>query len=164
MFVTFNTLSDEARIWIYQAERELTSDEQLLILEKGKEFLDQWAAHGQPLTASLEVLKGYFVVISVEDQVQLPSGCSIDESVAFMQGLGKQLRVDFFDRTKVPLWIDDSVQVVPLIELKQKIKNGEVDSETMLFNTMIQKKGGLSNWIVLLKDSWLGRYLPQTAR
>ncbi len=163
MFVTFNTLSDDARIWIYQADRELTSTEQQLVLNKGKEFVEQWGAHGQPLTASVEVIKGYFVVISVEDYLQLPSGCSIDESVAFMHTLGTQLKVDFFDRTKVPLWIDESVQQVPLMEIKRKIKDGKIHEETLLFNTLIQKKGGLSNWIVSLKNSWLGGYLPQPA-
>ncbi|TDI67670.1 MAG: hypothetical protein E2O88_07585 [Bacteroidetes bacterium] len=162
MFVTFDTLSDEAKIWIYQAERELTSDEQQLILDMGKDFMDQWGSHGQPLTASIEVIKGYFVVISVDGYLQMPSGCSIDESVAFIRRLGEQLKVNFFDRTKVPLWINGSVQVVPLMELKQDIKDGKVHEDTQLFNTLIQKKSGLSNWVVSLKNSWLGGYLPQT--
>ena len=164
MFVTFNTLSDEARIWIYQAERELSSDEHQLVLSMGKEFMDRWGAHGQPLTASIDVLNDYFVVVSVDDYLQLPSGCSIDESVAFVRGLGKQLKVDFFDRTKVALWIDDSVQVVPMIQMKQNIKDGKVPEEALLFDTLIEKKSGLSNWIIPLKNSWLGRYLPQTTR
>jgi len=164
MFVTFNTLSDEARIWIYQAERELSSDEHQLVLSMGKEFMDRWGAHGQPLTASIEVLNGYFVVVSVDDYLQLPSGCSIDESVAFMRGLGNQLKIDFFDRTKVALWINDSVQVVPMKQMKQNIKDGKVHEEALLFDTLIEKKSGLSNWIIPLKNSWLGRYLPQTTR
>ena len=123
MLVTFDTLSDEAKIWIYQAERELTSDEQQLILAMGKEFMDQWASHGQPLTASIDVIKGYFVVISVDGYLQIPSGCSIDESVAFIRKLGELLKVNFFDRTKVPLWMNGSVQMVPLMEMKQNIKD-----------------------------------------
>ncbi len=162
MYVTFNTLPDDAKIWIYQAGRELTSDEQQLILSMGKVFMGQWGAHGQPLTASIDVVKGYFVVISVDGSLQLPSGCSIDESVAFMRRLGEQLKINFFDRTKVPLWINSSVQVVPMMEIKQNIKDGKVHQETQLFNTLIQKKGGLSNWIVPLKNSWLAGYLPQT--
>jgi len=161
MFVTFDTLTDEAKIWIYQAERKLTSDEQQLVLDMGKEFMDQWGAHAQPLTASIEVIKGYFVVISVDGYLQMPSGCSIDESVAFIRRLGELLKVNFFDRTKVPLWMNGSVQMVPLMEMKQNIKDGKVHEDTQLFNTLIQKKGGLSNWVVSLKNSWLARYLPQ---
>ncbi len=162
MFVSFNTLPDEARVWIYQASRALSSEEQQLILSTGKIFMDQWEAHGQPLTASIDVLEGYFVIISVDKYHQLPTGCSIDESVAFMRSLGEQLKVDFFGRSKVAIWANDSVQLVSIAEIKQNIKNGKVQEETKLFDTLVQKKAGLKNWILPLKDSWLGRYLPQT--
>ena len=41
MYVTFDTLPEESRIWIYQAQRELSSEEQLQILELGQSILHQ---------------------------------------------------------------------------------------------------------------------------
>jgi hypothetical protein len=160
MFVTFDTLPDEARIWVYQSHRALTKTEQDIVLKTGQQFLDQWATHGQTLIGSIKVIEGYFVVIAVDDR-QLPSGCSIDASVALMRDLGSKLKVDFFGRTNVPLWVDQSVQVVPMQDLKEQIKRGIVSDDTLLFNTLIQDKGGLASWIVSIKNSWLARYLPQ---
>ncbi len=160
MFVSFNTLADESRIWIYQAERELNQVEQEQIRKLGREFIGQWASHGQPLQASLEILLDRFLVIAVDDR-QLPSGCSIDASVAFVREIGERLQLDFFNRTKVPLMDNQSVTVLPLTELKDQIKKGEVSEEYLLINTLVSTKGDLTNWIVPIKESWLNRYLPQ---
>ena len=161
MVVAFESLPDESRIWIYQAERELTPEEQGQITALGQDFLGQWATHGQPLHASLAILKNYFLVIGVDDR-QLPSGCSIDASVGFVREVGNRLQLDFFNRTRVPLLINDAVKTVPLNEVKDQIKHGAVSEDTLLVNTLVQQKGDLSRWIVSLKESWLGRYFPQT--
>lgn len=160
MFVSFDTLPDESRIWIYQAERKLSTEEQQQITALGQSFIGQWASHGQPISASLTILRDYFIVIGVDDR-QLPSGCSIDASVGFIQELGNRLKLDFFNRTRVPLWKNESVNSVPLAELKNQIKNGEISDKSLLINTLVQTKGELLNWIVPIKESWLGRYLPQ---
>lgn len=160
MIITFDKLPEESRIWIYQAERELTTKEQQIVLNVGKQFIDQWATHGEPLTAAIRILNGYFVVIGVDDRL-LPSGCSIDASIALMRDLGNRLQLDFFGRTNVPLMMGDEIVLVPLTELKHQIKNREISEDTLLVNTLIQNKQGLTKWIVPLKKSWLSRYLPQ---
>lgn len=162
MFVPFDTLPDEARIWVYQAERPLTSEEENFVLSNGKKFMDQWVSHGHPLTASIKVIERSFVLIAVDDR-QLPSGCSIDASVGLLRSLGSKLKVDFFSRTNIPLWINQSVKLFALGDLKKKIKKGEVSEDTLMFNTLVQKKKELAGWIIPLKESWLARYLPETA-
>jgi hypothetical protein len=160
MFVEFDTLPGEARIWIYQAERALTSGEQDVVLATGRHFIDQWASHGAPLTASIKIFKAYFVVIGVDDRM-LPSGCSIDASAEFMRELGSKLNLDFFGRTNIPVFSQDQITLVPLSEIKHQVKNGQISQDTMLVNTLVQNKRGLEDWIVPLKSSWLSRYLPQ---
>ena len=160
MFVPFETLPEESRIWVYQSERELSLDEQTQIIALGQDFLSQWASHGQQLHASLAILKNYFLVIGVDDR-QLPSGCSIDASVGFVREVGNRLQLDFFNRTKVPLLINDAVKTVPLVQIKDQIRNGVVSEDTLLVNTLVQQKADLARWIVSIKESWLGRYLPQ---
>jgi hypothetical protein len=160
MYVTFENLPENARVWVYQAERALTSTEKEFVLNTGQEFIDQWVTHGQPLIASLQVLDDHFVIMAVDDR-QLPSGCSIDSSVDFMRNLTIELGVDFFGRTNVPLQDDGKVKVMGLAELKKQIGNGDVSDETLVYNSLAKTKGELKDWIVPLKDSWLARYLPQ---
>jgi len=162
MFVPLNTISSDARVWVYQANRKLTSEEHQRVVSKGRHFIENWGAHGQPLTASIEVLQDYFLIVSVDHYLQLPSGCSIDASVGFIRDIGEELQINFFDRSLVPLWMDESVFMVPLTELKKKIKEGKIDGDTTLINTLVQKKSELTNWFIPIKNSWLGRYLPQT--
>ena len=160
MFVPFNELPDESRIWVYQAERELTLEEQQLVLQVSRTFIDQWATHGQPLIGSCQVKDRYFIIIAVDDR-QLPSGCSIDASVGLIRDLGNKLGVDLFGRTNVPLWVDNKVVTSPLAELKQLMKSGNISQDTLLINTLVEQKGSLSDWKVPLRESWLKRYLPQ---
>ncbi|GJM28186.1 MAG: hypothetical protein DHS20C17_08210 [Cyclobacteriaceae bacterium] len=161
MYITFEKLPEEARVWVYQAERALSDSEQDVVLETGKQFIDQWVTHGQPLIASIQVRANYFVIIAVDD-TQLPSGCSIDASVDFMRNLTNNLSLDFFDRTNIPLQIEGKVKLVPLVDLKNQIRNGAVSEETLVYNTLVNKKSELNNWLLSLRESWLARYFPQT--
>ena len=163
MFTTFDELTDQARIWIYQSDRQISSQEQHDILQQGQSFLSSWEAHGQPLKASLKIFHDHFLVLAVEDEVHLPTGCSIDQSVAFVKHLEAQLSLNFFNRQKVSLWQHNSVMLKELTELKEQIKAGQLDGETRIFNNLVATKGALEQWIVPIKSSWLARYLPQTA-
>ena len=160
MFVEFNALPEESRVWVYQAERLLTNAEQQVVLHNARDFIDQWASHGEPITASVKIFNEYFVVIAVDDRM-LPSGCSIDASVGLMRGLGSKLNLDFFGRTNVPVFKQDQISMVPLTEIKHQIKNGQISQETRLVNTLVQNKRELKDWVIPLKSSWLSRYLPQ---
>ena len=98
MYIDFDRLPDEARVWVYQADRRLT-DEEVTTIEKTLQVaLSQWAAHGQPLLASARVAENRFLVLGVDEGYSLPSGCSIDSSVRTVQEVGRQIGVDFFDR------------------------------------------------------------------
>ncbi len=49
MYVPFDTLPDESRIWIYQSSRKFQENEIALITNRLEQFIAQWAAHGKPL-------------------------------------------------------------------------------------------------------------------
>lgn len=89
------------RIWIYQSNRMLTTDEQSLASERLDAFTSKWKVHGHPLTASAEIRYGLFILLKVDERQALPSGCSIDASVRFMKELQQELHVDFFDRMQI---------------------------------------------------------------
>ncbi len=44
-FKVFKSYPDESRVWIYQADRNLTDDEALRITGQLQEFATQWTAH-----------------------------------------------------------------------------------------------------------------------
>jgi hypothetical protein len=99
MFIPFDTLANTSRIWIYQANRPLQSDELTQIQVYLTAQLDAWGAHGAPLKASFAIVKNQIILIAADESFQAASGCSIDTSTRWMKELGAQFSVDFFDRS-----------------------------------------------------------------
>ena len=80
MYVPFDTLPDESKIWIYQSNRKLSDNEMNEIEADLKAFLENWAAHGKPLEASYQLRYNRFIIIAVNQETQPATGCSIDAS------------------------------------------------------------------------------------
>ncbi len=62
MYVPFDTLPEESRIWIYQSNRKFSDEEIVEIEEALKSFLENWAAHGAGLEASFQTKYNRFIV------------------------------------------------------------------------------------------------------
>ena len=156
-----NKLPGEARIWIYQSDRQLTGDEVDFLDRQAESFVDQWAAHGNDLTASWEILYNRFLILAVDENAAGASGCSIDSSVHFVQDVGKILEVDFMDRgTILYMKENDQIGAIPFQEVEDSIEEGELTPDTPIFDGTITKLEQLnSNWPRPLKDTWMGRFL-----
>lgn len=159
MYTNFASLPDEARLWVYQANRPLTHAEVAQIDASLQPALSQWAAHGQPLLASAQVISNRFVIIAVDEGHSLPSGCSIDASTHFLKSIGGQINVDFFDRSAAYMGPDEQVLTIPLPKIKEAVMDGRLTLETPVFNTLVNTKGDFTtNWIKPASQTWLNRY------
>ncbi len=96
----------DTRVWIYQADRQLSATEKTWLQEQIDAFTAQWASHGNQLTAGGYVYNDFTVVLGVDTSQANSSGCSIDKSVHFIKEAGKALEVDFFNRLKV--WVKNN--------------------------------------------------------
>ncbi|GAB4009448.1 hypothetical protein GCM10028808_18320 [Spirosoma migulaei] len=159
MYIDFDRLPDTARVWVYQANRSLTDGDIKTIDEALQPALSQWAAHGQPLLASAEVVNNRFVVVGVDEGYTLPSGCSIDASMRTVQEIGRQLAVDFFDRSAAVQVADGTVQTFALPAIKGAVADGLITPDTMVFNTLVKTKAEfMAEWRIPAITSWLKRY------
>jgi hypothetical protein len=59
MYIPFSDIDFQARVWVYQANRELTPQETGIITETLKASLDTWEAHGKPVARSTNRCIGY---------------------------------------------------------------------------------------------------------
>jgi hypothetical protein len=119
MWIDFDKLPDDARVWVYQANRPLSDGDVTAIGQALQLALSQWAAHGQSLLASAQVVENRFVVVGVDEGYNLPSGCSIDSSVRTLRQIGESLSIDFFDRSAAIRDTDGSVHTIELQGLKR---------------------------------------------
>lgn len=163
MFVPFQSLPAHARIWIYQADRHLTNEDQKQISQHLEKFCEGWNAHQQPLRTSFNIARNRFLVLGADEDYHLPSGCSIDSSVRALKSIGQDLNVNFFDRTHIPFLVGEAVETYPLASLKGHFESGKLSADTPTFNNLVPSRGDFeTNWIVPSEKTWLAKYLPNS--
>ncbi|MBL3657886.1 hypothetical protein [Fulvivirga sediminis] len=159
MLVSFEELSENARVWIYQTGKELSSEEKQVVESRAKVFCEGWAAHGSPMKCSAKIFHNRFLVLAADEDYTKASGCSIDSSVHMVQELEKQLGISFFDRTKVAFLLNDEIYVESLNKLKESVQDGVIKKETITFNNTVSNKKELeSKWMVPAEATWISRY------
>ncbi|MCC9165297.1 hypothetical protein [Pontibacter harenae] len=159
MYIPFDQLPPHARLWIYQSSRPLTEAEQAEINPLLERFATEWSSHGKGLQASAVLLHNQFVVLANNETAASASGCSIDASVKFVRALEEKLNVSFFDRTQLAFMKEGQVRLVGLNELKSKVAAGEINENSLYFDTLVNNYGELqSEWPRPARNSWLSRY------
>jgi len=161
MFIPFNTLPGDARVWIYHANRRLSVDEIAIISAALSSFTDRWAVHGTPLPASFEIRFEQFIILAADENSTGVSGCSIDDSVRTIKDLGQKLGIELFDRTLVGFKEGDEIVSIPMAALQQTHRDGLWNSNTLVANSLLGTKGELeADFFVPAGLTWLKRYLP----
>lgn len=155
------TFPDTAKVWIYQASRPLSPDENQLLSAKAKAFASGWTAHKMALQADAAVVNNLFLLLIVDENQASVSGCSIDSSVHFVKEVGAELAIDFFNRLNVAYLQQEQVQVVHFQTLIEQIKSGAINSsEIRIFNNLVSNVAELkTKWLVPVGESWIGRSL-----
>lgn len=160
MLVSFDSLPEEARVWIYQANRTFTDDEITELKASLDEFLQQWTAHGANLKAGYEIRYKRFLVIALDQAMNMASGCSIDASVHFIQELEKKYGVDLLDKMNVSYRQGDFIAYKALADFKKMAKEKAVSQNTIVFNNLVNTKEEYQNyWEVPARDSWHARFM-----
>jgi hypothetical protein len=150
---------DTAKVWIYQASRALTPDENQLLASKAKAFASRWTAHKVALQADAAVVNNLLLLLIVDENHASVSGCSIDSSVHFVKEVGAELGVDFFNRLNVAYLQQGQVKLAHFQSLVEQIKSGTVNaSEISIFNNLVGTVAELkTKWLLPVGESWIGR-------
>ena len=162
MFVAFDQLPAEARVWIYQADRVLTTAEIMQALPQLARFAEEWTSHGRHLLASAEILHQHFLIIGLDEDAAGASGCSIDASVRFVAQLEQAMQVQLLDKARLAFLLGGVVQLVNRSELKQAVATGTVGPESLYFDNTLSTKAELAgSWPRPAGQTWLARYFGQ---
>jgi predicted HTH domain antitoxin len=159
MYIPFEDLPEDARIWIYQSNRKF-SDTEFSEIEIGlRSFLDGWAAHGTGLESSFQLKYNRFIIIAVNQEVQAATGCSIDASVEFIQSLEQKYAVELLDKMNVTFKLGEHIAHKPLLDFKKMVKDKAVTENTIVFNNLINTVQEYNeSWEVPAIDSWHSRF------
>ena len=160
MWVNFDELPLQSRVWVFQSNRTLSLDEQSSIDYAVKNFVQKWSTHGVQMLASHVLFHNCFVVIAADEQKQAASGCSIDTFTALFKAFGTQYNLSFFDRFSIAHRLGDNIVLSNLDDFKQLIDDGLINQDTHVFNNLIDRRQDLfTKWELPLKESWQKKYL-----
>jgi len=160
MLVDFNTLPEESRVWIYQANRTFTEDECVQLETQLNTFIEAWTAHGKDLQAGYRIVYKRFIVIALNQNLNSATGCSIDASVHFIQELEQQYSVDLMDKMNVSYKQGEFIAYKTLLDFKAMAKNNSVSKNTIVFNNLVHNIAEFKeNWEVPASESWHSRFL-----
>jgi hypothetical protein len=146
----------DSKIFIFQADRFLTSADIDLIKSKMNQFLPTWATHGTDLTADYCIEHNLFLIVGNDEAKAATSGCSKDSLTRVVKGVGEELGIDFFNRLNISYQTpEEKIKLVNMSEFKSLLKKDEVSQTSLVFNNLIESKSDLeSKWIVPVKNSW----------
>lgn len=145
------SLPKSSRVWVYQADRLLTEDENDEIQSICDEFAKNWNSHGTTLSSAIQLFNQLHIVVAVDENHKDASGCSIDKSVKLIQELGEKFGIDFFNRLNVAYVEDDELKLI------HSAKFYEVGNDaTLVFNNLIESISDIQEkWLVPARSSWL---------
>lgn len=154
MFVPFDEIDNDSRVWIYQSDKLMSDTEKSLIENHLSNLCDNWNTHGKPVHCSYFV-KDWFICLLVDESINNASGCSIDSSVTTIKNIEQEFKIDFFNRLNIAFMDNKVAKVLPLSKFKNII-----NEDIMVFNNLVKTKKELeSSWIIPIQDSWLAKYL-----
>ena len=164
MYIPFKKLPPQSRVWVYQADRSFTPQEEKSVSEMLADFCSRWEAHGYPLKTSFKIEFSRFIILCVDESSAGASGCSIDGSVRVLKDLGNQFNINFFDRTKVAFLVNGEIETYSLNQLRSLFESALLKPSIQTFNSLVATKAEWeTNWKTTAEKSWLIKYLPKDA-
>lgn len=155
-----DSMPTHARVWVYKGSAAFTPEQREAILERGSAFVQGWAAHGAPLDACVDVLHDRFVIIAVDEEQAMASGCGIDKSVRFVQDLERDLNIQLTDR--IVLWYEEEGEMksARVTDLPRLVAAGTITADTIVYDDLVATKGDLDEHMrAPLCETWMARYL-----
>lgn len=157
--VEFAQLPDDARLWIFSAERELNAAEQAQLLTVVDQFIDQWAAHRVPLTAARELRYDRFLFVAVDERAAGASGCSIDAVFREIRVLEREIGVELLNDAPVLFRQGAAIERLPRDRFAALAAAGTVNGDTTVFDNTLTSVGDVraGRWETRVAASWHAR-------
>jgi hypothetical protein len=138
---TLETLADDARLWIFAAERPLADGLRTQVEQEFDAFLAQWKSHGKPLTAAYAIVHDRFVAVAMIPDGD-PSGCSVDKLYGLVKRIESATGSSLLDGDRI-FYRDDSGEIasVSRAQFREMVKRGDAAADTPVFDLTIDRLG-----------------------
>ena len=152
-------MTGNSRVWVYQANRPITTQESVQISKILTQFVGKWNAHGQDLDGGFEIRDNHFIILWVNEETHGPSGCSIDSSVQCIRKIEQEFNLNLTDKSMVAFDIDGRIELIHFSKIKEAIEEGKIAKNTPMFdNSVANYQDFNSKWKVAASQSWTKRF------
>ena len=131
-------LPDEARVWLFAADRDLTGDAAVAVLGPVREYVQGWTSHGRPVDAAAEIIEGRVLavagVISADELNAGVSGCGIDAMTRAVDAAAAAAGVRWMPGLDVAYRSGDAWRVVSRQEFRWLARDGVVTPRTRVLD------------------------------
>jgi hypothetical protein len=159
--VQIDVLPDNARAWIFGADKTITAPASDTLLREVDGFLTQWHAHGSPLTVGRDWKYGRFLTVAVDQSTAGASGCSIDGLFRTLKGLEPKLGASLV--TSGLIFFRDENAAVQSVDRDQFTAlgaEGKIAPATRVFDPTVTKLGEWrARFELNAEDSWHAKLL-----
>ncbi len=159
MEVEFNSLPNQSKVWMYQADRLLTDQDKKVIYEIAEVFLNQWESHNIPVKGSIDALNNFFVRIAAFTDEPNMCGRAQDAQVRLAKEIELELGIELTNRLLLAFEIEGETEIIHMNDLANEIRQGRINSDSNFYNNLIQCKQDFdASWVLKAGESWLSKY------
>lgn len=154
--IDINQLHDQSRTWLFGISPSLDESKSRRLLGYVDAFLDEWAAHGTPVTSARELLLDSFLAIAVDERSET-SGCSIDRLFGLLRQFERDLGVSILDAGRVFVrHADGRIEALSRADFRTR-----GDQHTIVFDTTAERLAEIrsGHWIRKAEEAWPGKLL-----
>ena len=160
MYVAYNSLPENSKVWVYPSNRKFYPNEIEEIEVKIKAFIESWKSEDDNFKASYQFLYQRFIVFIVDVDTVALTNEDIDTSVSFILSLQETYDVSLLDKMNVCFKQGEFVQYKELKDFKKLLKNKALTGKSIIFDNLISIKQDLENhWEMPIEESWYNRFL-----
>lgn len=157
---TFDSLPDEADVWIYAAGSRPGQDAVQGLERSLEELMTSWSSHGRRVLGARTVLDNRVVVVGAFVPDGTISGCGIDKSLHVLDHVAAEHGFEWVDGLSVVYRSREGrIETCPRSEFRRLAVDGAVDAGTPVIDLSVRNLGELrSNGIERpAAKSWHGR-------
>ena len=156
MISDYNSLPDDAKVWVFPSQKKLYANEIESIEKKISDFILEWENENEDLTATFTIKYNRFIVLFAETETTI-STKTTNELISFIIQLQTDLETDLMDKMNACFKQGQYVQYKDLKDFKKLIKDKGVNKKTIVFdNTIATKLEFDEYWEVPASESWYG--------
>ncbi|MDG1805683.1 ABC transporter ATPase [Flavicella sp.] len=156
MISDYNSLPDDAKVWVFPSQKKLYANEIESIEKKISDFILEWENENEDLTATFTIKYNRFIVLFAETETTI-STKTTNELISFIIQLQTDLETELMDKMNACFKQGQYVQYKDLKDFKKLIKDKGVNKKTIVFdNTIATKLEFDEYWEVPASESWYG--------